>query len=170
MSSAIKACMPTTLHRWSIWHIMKKIPQKLNGFKGHIEIEHEMTKSGIEAQFQQAYTNAKFKEVQAQFREKVNCVATFKQRFLGCPVLTAMVHRSYDKLEVEMKEYKAQNNGQAIITHQDGSLSEMNDLQSPTHVRSRGRPKKRLGSNMEKQIASNIKKRKAQSKVEGSTT
>ncbi|MED6175511.1 hypothetical protein PIB30_079032 [Stylosanthes scabra] len=217
-------------------------------------IIHCATKSRVEAQFQQANTNVKFREVQAQFREKVNCVGTFKQWFpgfvvydvleeisinrsilfevtydtislevkcecrlfesrgtvyrhssmvlsyeridsispryilarwsknsivkrrhtsiknsydepslepstksdnsmlsrakvhcesaSGCLVLTAMVHRSYDNLEAEMKEYKAQNNGKAIITHQDVSLSEMNDLQSPTRIRSRGRPKK----------------------------
>ncbi|MED6165208.1 hypothetical protein PIB30_097406, partial [Stylosanthes scabra] len=39
---AIIACMPTTIHRWFIRYIMKKIPQKLNRFKGHIDIEHEM--------------------------------------------------------------------------------------------------------------------------------
>ncbi|XP_072064293.1 protein FAR-RED IMPAIRED RESPONSE 1-like [Arachis hypogaea] len=40
---AIKLCMPTTIHRWCIWHIMKKIPSKLNGYKGHNEIEQEMS-------------------------------------------------------------------------------------------------------------------------------
>ncbi|XP_020963841.1 protein FAR1-RELATED SEQUENCE 5-like [Arachis ipaensis] len=27
---AIELCMPTTIHRWCIWNIMKKIPSKLN--------------------------------------------------------------------------------------------------------------------------------------------
>ncbi|XP_057760567.1 protein FAR1-RELATED SEQUENCE 5-like [Arachis stenosperma] len=40
---AIKACMPTTIHHWCIWHIMKKILTKLNGYKGHAEIEQEMS-------------------------------------------------------------------------------------------------------------------------------
>ncbi|XP_057745366.1 protein FAR1-RELATED SEQUENCE 5-like [Arachis stenosperma] len=43
MQRAIKACMPTTIHRWCIWHIMKKILVKLNGYKGHIKIEQEMS-------------------------------------------------------------------------------------------------------------------------------
>ncbi|MED6218388.1 hypothetical protein PIB30_026351 [Stylosanthes scabra] len=53
------------------------------------------------------------------------------------------------------------------VTHQEGSLDRMNDLHSPTRVRSRGRPRKRLGSTLEKEIASssNKKKRKALSEV-----
>ncbi|XP_025629570.1 protein FAR-RED IMPAIRED RESPONSE 1-like [Arachis hypogaea] len=40
---AIELCMLTTIHRWCIWHIMKKIPSKLNGYKGHNKIEQEMS-------------------------------------------------------------------------------------------------------------------------------
>ncbi|XP_029148273.1 protein FAR1-RELATED SEQUENCE 5-like [Arachis hypogaea] len=40
---AIELCMPTTIHRWCIWYIMKKIPSKLNGYKGHNEIKQEMS-------------------------------------------------------------------------------------------------------------------------------
>ncbi|XP_057740027.1 protein FAR1-RELATED SEQUENCE 4-like [Arachis stenosperma] len=40
---ALEACMPTTVHRWCIWHIMKKIPSKLNGYKGHADIEQQMS-------------------------------------------------------------------------------------------------------------------------------
>ncbi|XP_072077407.1 protein FAR1-RELATED SEQUENCE 5-like [Arachis hypogaea] len=43
MKRAIEACMPTTIHRWCIWHITKKIPSKLNGYKGHAEIEQELS-------------------------------------------------------------------------------------------------------------------------------
>ncbi|RYQ83514.1 hypothetical protein Ahy_B10g102223 [Arachis hypogaea] len=43
MQRAIEACMPTTIHRWCIWHITKKIPSKLISYKGHIEIEQEMS-------------------------------------------------------------------------------------------------------------------------------
>ncbi|RYR59468.1 hypothetical protein Ahy_A05g025360 isoform C [Arachis hypogaea] len=42
MQRAIEMCMPTTIHRWCIWYIMKTIPNKLNGYKQHEEIEQEM--------------------------------------------------------------------------------------------------------------------------------
>ncbi|MED6131677.1 hypothetical protein PIB30_011830 [Stylosanthes scabra] len=77
-------------------------------------------------------------------------------------VLTAKYHAGLDKLDAEMKEFKAKLRANPTIVLEDGSLSEINDLQSPPHVRSRGRPKKWLGSNTEKKIASatNSKKRK----------
>ncbi|RYR30579.1 hypothetical protein Ahy_B01g055326 [Arachis hypogaea] len=43
MQSAIETCMPTTIHGWCIWHIMKKIPSKLNTYKRHLEIEQDMS-------------------------------------------------------------------------------------------------------------------------------
>ncbi|RYQ82919.1 hypothetical protein Ahy_B10g101504 [Arachis hypogaea] len=44
------------------------------------------TKSSIEAQFQEAYTHAKFREVQAQFRGKANCITRLKNSALGYSV------------------------------------------------------------------------------------
>ncbi|MED6164657.1 hypothetical protein PIB30_092311 [Stylosanthes scabra] len=66
------------------------------------------------------------------------------------PVLQPTTKRYNDKLDAEMKEFKAKLEENPSIIYEDGSLSETNDLQSPTHVRSRGRPKKRLGSNTDK--------------------
>ncbi|MED6173404.1 hypothetical protein PIB30_058987 [Stylosanthes scabra] len=63
------------------------------------------------------------------------------------PVLEQRTKRYNDKLDAEMKEFKAKLKEYPSIIHEDGSLSEINDLQSSPHVRSRGRPKKRLGSN-----------------------
>ncbi|XP_057724028.1 protein FAR1-RELATED SEQUENCE 4-like [Arachis stenosperma] len=109
----IELCMPTTIHRWCIWHIIKKIPSKLNGYKGHNEIEQEMSHvawnsytkeafdrnwidflrkyglgsnkwlSAIEAQFQHLYSHEKFREVQAQFRGKVNYITRSMHSTLG---------------------------------------------------------------------------------------
>ncbi|MED6127603.1 hypothetical protein PIB30_089601, partial [Stylosanthes scabra] len=78
---------------------------------------------------------------------------------------TMIVHRGLDRIFSELQEYKeqekeqAKEKGKTTISHEDCSLNKINDLQSPQHVRSRGRPRKRLGSNLEKKIA-NVTKRK----------
>ncbi|RYQ87961.1 hypothetical protein Ahy_B09g095453 isoform A [Arachis hypogaea] len=380
MKKALEACMPTTIHRWCIWHIMKKIPSKLNRYKGHADIEQEMsqdvwnshskdsfdrnwndfllnfgladnkwlsdlyedrhiwvpiyldhhfwagmrstqrsksmhsffnkyitrnssliqfvkqydnclesreqaeresdaadfhtlipcaTKSSIEAQFQDAYTHAKFREVQAQFRGKANCITRLKNSALGYSVydvgeqvsssifnkfvvtydsvaaevkcecllfesrgilcrhalsvlsfeqasqvspryilerwskkvkrrhthiksshdeplmeprskrfnqlvfrsqnickfaseseeLTTILHRAYDNVMAEMEALKAKRKGTSL-SHEDANLESVNELQSPPRIRTRGRPKNRLGSKLEKQIANGTKKKK----------
>ncbi|RYR54195.1 hypothetical protein Ahy_A06g029462 [Arachis hypogaea] len=381
MKRALEACMPTTVHRWCIWHIMKKIPSKLNGYKGHADIEQEMshvvwnshikdsfdrnwndfllnfgladnkwlsdlyedrhiwvpiyldhhfwagmrstqrsesmhsffnkyitrnssliqfvkqydnclesreqaeresdaadfhtvipcaTKSSIEAQFQDAYTHAKFREVQAQFRGKANCITRLKNSALGYSIyevreqvsssifnkfavtydsvaaevkfqcllfesrgilcrhalsvlsfeqvsqvspryilerwskkvkrrhthiksshdeplmepsskrfdqlvfrsqnicefaseseeLTAILHRAYDNVMAEMESLKAKRKGTSSLSHEDAKLESVNELQSLPRIRTRGRPKNRLGSKLEKQIANATKKKK----------
>ncbi|RYR64602.1 hypothetical protein Ahy_A03g010678 [Arachis hypogaea] len=228
------------------------------------------TKSYIEAQFQDAYTHAKFREVQAQFRGKANCITRLKNSALGYSVyevgeqvsssifnkfvvtydsfaaevkchcllfesrgilcrhalsvlsfeqvsqvspryilerwskkvkrrhthiksshdeplmeprskrfdqlvfrsqnicefaseseeLTAILHRAYDNVMAEMEALKAKRKGTSSLSHEDANLESVNELQSPPRIRTRGRPKNRLGSKLEKQIANATKKKK----------
>ncbi|RYR43663.1 hypothetical protein Ahy_A08g040059 [Arachis hypogaea] len=228
------------------------------------------TKSSIEAQFQDAYTHAKFREVQAQFRGKANCITRLKNSALGYSVyevgeqvsssifdkfavtydsvaaevkcqcllfesrgilcrhalsvlsfeqvsqvspryilerwskkvkrqhthiksshdeplmeprskrfdqlvfrsqnicefaseseeLTAILHRTYDNVMAKMEALKAKRNGTSSLSHEDANLESINELQSPPRIRTRGRPKNRLGSKLEKQIANATKKKK----------
>ncbi|RYQ88190.1 hypothetical protein Ahy_B09g095536 isoform A [Arachis hypogaea] len=228
------------------------------------------TKSCIEAQFQDAYTHAKFREVQAQFRGKANCITRLKNSALGYSVydvgeqvsssifnkfvvtydsvaaevkcqcllfesrgilcrhalsvlsfeqisqvspryilerwskkvkrrhthiksshdeplmeprskrfdqlvfrsqnicefaseskeLTAILHRAYDNVMAEMESLKAKRKGTSSLSHEDANLESVNELQSPPRIRTRGRPKNRLGSKLEKQIANATKKKK----------
>ncbi|RYR07474.1 hypothetical protein Ahy_B05g074833 [Arachis hypogaea] len=228
------------------------------------------TKSSIEAQFQEAYTHAKFREVQAQFRGKANCITRLKNSALGYSVyevgeqvsssifnkfvvtydsvaaevkcqcllfesrgilcrhalsvlsfeqvsqvspryilerwskkvkrrhthiksshdeplmeprskrfdqlvfrsqnicefaseseeLTAILHRAYDNVMAEMEALKAKRKGTSSLSHEDANLESVNELQSPPRIRTRGRPKNRLGSKLEKQIANSTKKKK----------
>ncbi|RYR40205.1 hypothetical protein Ahy_A09g045914 [Arachis hypogaea] len=228
------------------------------------------TKSSIEAQFQDAYTHAKFKEVQAQFRGKANCITRLKNFALGYSIyevgeqvsssifnkfavtydsvaaevkcqcllfesrgilcrhalsvlsfeqvsqvspryilerwskkvkrrhthiksshdeplmeprskrfdqlvfhsqnicefaseseeLTAILHRAYDNVMAEMEALKAKRKGTSSFSHEDANLESVNELQSPPRIRTRGRPKNKLGSKLEKQIANATKKKK----------
>ncbi|RYR47995.1 hypothetical protein Ahy_A07g033983 [Arachis hypogaea] len=209
------------------------------------------TKSAIEAQFQHVYTHEKFREVQAQFRGKVNYITRsmhstlgfttyeffvtydavsrevkcqcllFESRGILCrhslsilsfervdnvapkyilerwsnnikrmhthikssqdePLveprskrfdelvfrlhnicefaseseeLTRILHRVFDKVMAEMK-------GKSSLSHEEATLSDVNNLQSPPRVKTRDQPKNRLGSNMEKKISNAMKKKK----------
>ncbi|QHO21513.1 Protein FAR-RED ELONGATED HYPOCOTYL [Arachis hypogaea] len=202
-------------------------------------------KSSIEAQFQDVYTHQKFREVQAQFRGKANCITRLMNSALGYSVyevgeqvsssifnkfvvtydsvaaevkcqcllfesrgilcrhalsvlsfersshdellleprskrfdelvfrsqnicefaseseeLTAILHRAYDNVMVEMESLKAKRKGTSSLSHEDANLESINDLQSPPRIRTRGRPKNRLGSKLDKQIANASKKKK----------
>ncbi|RYR03861.1 hypothetical protein Ahy_B06g083251 [Arachis hypogaea] len=161
-------------------------------------------KSSIEAQFQHLYTHKKFRKVQAQFREKVNCITRSTHFALGYTVyevieqlhttgyqlklnasayyssqegycvskningrhthfksrhdepllepsskrfddlvfqseeLTAFLHRAYDNAMVEMQEYKVKSKEKCSLSHEDAFLEDINDLQSPPRMRTRG--------------------------------
>ncbi|RYR34624.1 hypothetical protein Ahy_A10g049587 isoform A [Arachis hypogaea] len=314
-------------------YLYNLIPSKLNGYKGHADIEQEMsqvvwnshskdsfdrnwndfllnfgladnkwllgnvflksaaevkqaeresdaadfytvipcaTKSSIEAQFQDVYTHAKFREVQAQFRGKANCITRLKNSALGYSIyevgeqvsssifnkfvvtydsaaaevkcqcllfesrgilcrhalsvlsfeqvsqvsprymlerwskkvkrrhthiksshdeplmeprskrfdqlvfrsqnicefaseseeLTAILHRAYDNVMAEMESLKAKRKGTSSLSHEDANLESVNELQSQPRIQTRGHPKNRLGSKLDKQIGNATKKKK----------
>ncbi|RYR25239.1 hypothetical protein Ahy_B02g058904 [Arachis hypogaea] len=64
--------------------------------------------------------------------------------------LTKILHRSFDKVMAEMEEYQRRRKGKSLLTHEEATLSNVNDLQSPLRVKTRGRPKNRLGSKLKK--------------------
>ncbi|RYQ88188.1 hypothetical protein Ahy_B09g095536 isoform C [Arachis hypogaea] len=74
--------------------------------------------------------------------------------------LTAILHRAYDNVMAEMESLKAKRKGTSSLSHEDANLESVNELQSPPRIRTRGRPKNRLGSKLEKQIANATKKKK----------
>ncbi|RYQ88419.1 hypothetical protein Ahy_B09g095621 isoform F [Arachis hypogaea] len=263
MKRALEACMPTTIHRWCIWHIMKKIPSKLNGYKRHADIEQEMSQvvwnshskdsfdrnwndfllnfglvdnkwlsgysvyevgeqvsSSIFNKFVVTYDSVAA-EVKWQFllfesrwilcRHALN-VLSFEQVSQVSPryilerwskkvkrrythiksshdeplleprskrfdqlvfhsqnicefaseseELTAILHRAYDNVMAEMESLKAKRKGTSSLSHEDTNLESVNELQSPPRIRTRGRPKNRLGLKLDKQIANATKKKK----------
>ncbi|RYQ91601.1 hypothetical protein Ahy_B09g097558 [Arachis hypogaea] len=74
--------------------------------------------------------------------------------------LTKILHRAFDKVMAEMEEYQERSKGKSLLTHEKVTLNNVNDLQSPPRVKTRGRPKNRLGSDLEKKISNAMKKKK----------
>ncbi|RYR41530.1 hypothetical protein Ahy_A08g037928 [Arachis hypogaea] len=74
--------------------------------------------------------------------------------------LTAILHRAYDNVMAEIEALKGKRKGTSSLSHEDANLESVNELQSPPRIRTRGRPKNRLGSKLEKQIANATKKKK----------
>ncbi|RYQ99079.1 hypothetical protein Ahy_B07g086937 [Arachis hypogaea] len=64
--------------------------------------------------------------------------------------LTAILHHAYDNVMVEMEELKAKRKRTCSLSHEDAKLESVNELQSLPKVRTRGRPKNRLGSKLDK--------------------
>ncbi|QHN85357.1 Transposon protein [Arachis hypogaea] len=156
------------------------------------------TKSSIEAQFQDVYTHQKFREVQAQFSGKANCITRLTNSALGYSVYEVGEQVSssifnkfvvtYDSVAAEPSVIKIyigtmeqegkeaththqeqsrraivgakKQEGTSSLSHEDANLESVNELQSPPRIRTRGRPKNRLGSKLDKQIANASKKKK----------
>ncbi|RYQ98736.1 hypothetical protein Ahy_B07g086504 [Arachis hypogaea] len=70
--------------------------------------------------------------------------------------LTAILHRAYDNVVVEMEELKAKRKGSSSLSHEDANLESVNELQSPP----------RIGSKLDKQIANASKKKKTKAPSE----
>ncbi|RYQ87955.1 hypothetical protein Ahy_B09g095453 isoform D [Arachis hypogaea] len=242
---ALEACMPTTIHRWCIWHIMKKIPSKLNRYKGHADIEQEMSQDVWNSHSKDSFdrnwndfllnfgladnkwlsdlyedrhiwvpiyldhhfwagmrSTQRSKSMHSFFNKYItrnssliqfvkqydNCLESREQAeresdaadfhtLIPCATkssieaqnickfaseseeLTTILHRAYDNVMAEMEALKAKRKGTSL-SHEDANLESVNELQSPPRIRTRGRPKNRLGSKLEKQIANGTKKKK----------
>ncbi|RYR26459.1 hypothetical protein Ahy_B02g060698 [Arachis hypogaea] len=55
--------------------------------------------------------------------------------------LTGILHRAFDNVMADMQEYQARSKEKNLLSHEEATLSDVNDLRSPPHVRTRGRPK-----------------------------
>ncbi|KAK2440618.1 protein FAR-RED IMPAIRED RESPONSE [Trifolium repens] len=65
MQNAIELVFPTTRHRWCLWHIMKKIPEKLSRYD-----EYKRIKSAMKEAVYDTYTTNDFEEKWCSFIDK----------------------------------------------------------------------------------------------------
>jgi len=76
MKNAISIVFPNTCHRWCLWHIMKKIPEKLFGY-----IEYHAIKKSMKVV---VYECKHLEEFESEW---ANCISTFDlsgNEWLGC--------------------------------------------------------------------------------------
>ena len=62
MKKATEIVFPNARHRWCLWHIMKKLPEKLRGYK-----EYEAIKFGIQNAGYDSLTTEEFEENWGKF-------------------------------------------------------------------------------------------------------
>lgn len=67
MKNAIEIVFPNARHRWCIWHILKKVPQKLGGYKEHEDMSFDI----LEVVFD-SLTREDFEENWGSFIKKYN--------------------------------------------------------------------------------------------------
>ncbi|XP_058764116.1 protein FAR-RED IMPAIRED RESPONSE 1-like [Vicia villosa] len=67
MKNAIELVFPTTRHRWCLWHIMKKIPEKLSGYGEYKRIKYAMKEAVYDT-----FTTDGFEQKWSLFIEKFN--------------------------------------------------------------------------------------------------
>ncbi|QHO35454.1 Protein FAR-RED ELONGATED HYPOCOTYL [Arachis hypogaea] len=85
-----------------------------------------------------------------RFDELVFCSQNICKFASESEELTPILHCAYDNVMVEMEELKAKRKGTCSLSHEDANLESVNELQSPLRVRTRGHPKNRLGSKLDK--------------------
>ncbi|RYQ96594.1 hypothetical protein Ahy_B08g092410 [Arachis hypogaea] len=106
---------------------MKKIPSKLNSYKGHLEIEQEMNHV-----VWNSHTKESFDRNWIDFLLKYGLV---DNKWLSeSEEITAILHRAYDNVVVEMQESKAKRKGTCLLSHEDANLESVNEPQSPPRL------------------------------------
>ncbi|RYQ83407.1 hypothetical protein Ahy_B10g102084 [Arachis hypogaea] len=81
-----------------------------------------------------------------RFNELVFCSQNICEFTSESEELTAILHRAYDNVMVEMEELKAKRKGTCSLSHENANLESVNELQSPPRL--------------DKQIANASKKKK----------
>ncbi|MED6175849.1 hypothetical protein PIB30_082171 [Stylosanthes scabra] len=159
------------LHNFQAWHFRGcKIPmlgrERVENVDSRYVLERWSKKvKRKHTNIMSSYDEPVLDERTQRYDDALSCCFDACQEGSVSKELTTILHCGLDKIFKDFQEYKenekdkANEKGKTIISHEDCSISDINELQSPEHVRSRGRPRKRLGSNLEKRIANEINKK-----------
>ncbi|XP_042448102.1 protein FAR1-RELATED SEQUENCE 6-like [Zingiber officinale] len=87
MQKAIEIVFPGTHYRWCLWHIMKKLPEKLKGYKSYEEMKKIMQNAVYDS-----FTKEEFEESWSKFIERFNLYdnawlkGLYEERHIWVPV------------------------------------------------------------------------------------
>ncbi|XP_026377901.1 protein FAR-RED IMPAIRED RESPONSE 1-like [Papaver somniferum] len=62
MKKAVKIVLPNSRHRWCLWHVMKKLPEKFKSYKNYDRIKYSMKKVVYDTQYPSEF-ETKWKEM-----------------------------------------------------------------------------------------------------------
>jgi len=87
MENAIQAVFPNTRHRWCLWHIMKKIPEKLKGYAEYKKIKEDLKivvyESLEECEFEEVWT-ALIDKYGLQFNDWLTTLYSKRSKWVPC--------------------------------------------------------------------------------------
>ncbi|XP_039122024.1 protein FAR1-RELATED SEQUENCE 3-like [Dioscorea cayenensis subsp. rotundata] len=147
IQDAVKAVFPNSHHRLCLWHIMKKVPEKLGGLN-----EYKAIKKVLKSIIYEAMDIQEFKilaaEIGAQSIEKYN----FLMKFVDGAIEKLMDDTNY--WESHPKQHSLE-----VDHEQHQATSSTTKFRTPLKVRTKGRPPlKRKKSKVEELIIRNKKK------------
>ncbi|XP_057761042.1 protein FAR1-RELATED SEQUENCE 5-like [Arachis stenosperma] len=151
----------------------KELEDDYADFKGVFPCSSSST---IESQFQHEYTTYKFKEVQQEFRKRMDCLVRGVTQegdlfrvtdFVTCKEEAAMLHSGLDELRTKLFDYRANLGSKRVPTTQNSMVTQRDptlgasDIQCPSKVSTTGRPRlKRLGSELNTSIKKFMRRKK----------
>ncbi|XP_045802238.1 protein FAR-RED IMPAIRED RESPONSE 1-like [Trifolium pratense] len=180
MQNAIELVFPTTHHRWCLWHIMKKIPEKLGRCT-----EYNKIKAAMEEAVYDAYTTKDFEEKWCSFIEKFELQKNnwlsglYNERHRWVPTLlrktfwaevatesevaTKSLHETLDDFNSNLPTMDDTTKNGKESFNDDSNTNTGTKIHSPLHVNRKGRPPKNRLISVSETVSKKVRKKSRKS-------